>query len=133
SPIAYLVAAAFLLLSGLFFVVGAARWQDATLQPMFGSMSLVLIFLAPVLTMRLLSREQDQGTSELLLTAPGGEKVPLERGIITQDQADKLQQAEELRDKVIQVDAFKEIKPKSTPKPRKRTTKAKPNTPPAAP
>ena len=70
SPIAYLVAAAFLLLSGLFFVVGAARWQDATLQPMFGSLSIVLIFLAPVLTMRLLSREQDQGTIELLLTAP---------------------------------------------------------------
>ena len=70
SPIAYLVAAAFLLLSGLFFIVGVARWQDATLEPMFGSLSIVLIFLAPVLTMRLLSREQDQGTIELLLTAP---------------------------------------------------------------
>jgi ABC-2 type transport system permease protein len=70
SPIAYLVAAAFLVLSGLFFIVGVARWQDATLEPMFGSLSIVLIFLAPVLTMRLLSREQDQGTIELLLTAP---------------------------------------------------------------
>jgi ABC-2 type transport system permease protein len=70
SPIAYLVAAAFLLLSGLFFIVGVARWQDSTLEPMFGSLSIVLIFLAPVLTMRLLSREQDQGTIELLLTAP---------------------------------------------------------------
>ncbi len=70
SPIAYLVAAAFLLLSGLFFVVGVANWQDASLEPMFGSLSIVLIFLAPVLTMRLLAREQDQGTIELLLTAP---------------------------------------------------------------
>jgi ABC-2 type transport system permease protein len=70
SPIAYLVAAAFLLLSGLFYIVGVARWQDATLEPMFGSLSIVLIFTAPVLTMRLLSREQDQGTIELLLTAP---------------------------------------------------------------
>ena len=70
SPIAYLVAAAFLLLSGLFFIVGVASWQDATLEPMFGSLSIVLLFLAPVLTMRLLSREQDQGTIELLLTAP---------------------------------------------------------------
>jgi ABC-2 type transport system permease protein len=70
SPIAYLVAAAFLLLCGIFFIGGVASWQDATLQTMFGSLSIVLIFVAPVLTMRLLSRERDIGTIELLLTAP---------------------------------------------------------------
>jgi ABC-2 type transport system permease protein len=70
SPIAYLVAAAFLFLCGIFFIGGVASWQDATLQTMFGSLSIVLIFVAPVLTMRLLSREQDIGTIELLLTAP---------------------------------------------------------------
>jgi ABC-2 type transport system permease protein len=70
SPIAYLVAAAFLFLCGLFFLGGITRWQDATLESMFGSLSIVLIFVAPVLTMRLLSRERDVGTIELLLTAP---------------------------------------------------------------
>jgi ABC-2 type transport system permease protein len=70
SPIAYLVAAAFLFLCALFFLGGVTRWQDATLESMFGSLSIVLIFVAPVLTMRLLSREQDVGTIELLLTAP---------------------------------------------------------------
>ena len=70
SPIAYVVAAAFTFLCGLLFVGGVARMQDATLQSVFGSLSIVLIFIAPVLTMRLLSREQDQGTIELLLTAP---------------------------------------------------------------
>lgn len=70
SPIAYLVAAAFTFLCGLFFVGGVTQWQDATLQSVFGSLSIVLIFVAPVLTMRLLSREQDLGTIELLLTAP---------------------------------------------------------------
>jgi ABC-2 type transport system permease protein len=70
SPIAYLVAAAFLFLCGVFYVGGVTRWQDATLQSMLGSLSIVLIFVAPVLTMRLLSREQDVGTIELLLTAP---------------------------------------------------------------
>jgi ABC-2 type transport system permease protein len=70
SPIAYLVAAAFMFLCGLFFVGGVTRWQDASLESMFGSLSIVLIFVAPVLTMRLLSREQDVGTIELLLTAP---------------------------------------------------------------
>jgi len=70
SPIAYLVAGAFLFLCGLFFIGGVTRWQDATMQSMFSPLSIVLIFSAPVLTMRLLSREQDQGTIELLLTAP---------------------------------------------------------------
>jgi ABC-2 type transport system permease protein len=37
---------------------------------MLGSLSIVLIFCAPILTMRLLSREQDLGTIELLMTAP---------------------------------------------------------------
>lgn len=70
SPIAYLVAAAFLFLCGLFFVGGVIRWQDATMDSVFGSLSVVMIFCAPVLTMGLLSREQDLGTIELLLTAP---------------------------------------------------------------
>jgi ABC-2 type transport system permease protein len=70
SPIAYGVAAAFLLLCGLFFVGGMAQFQDANLQSLFASLSIVLLFVAPLLTMRLLAREQDQGTIELLLTAP---------------------------------------------------------------
>jgi ABC-2 type transport system permease protein len=70
SPIAYFIAAAFLFLCGLFFAGGVAQWQDASLQSMFGSLSLVILFIAPLLTMRLLAREQDTGTIELLLTAP---------------------------------------------------------------
>lgn len=70
SPIAYLVAAAFTFLCGVFFVGGVTRWQDATLQSMLGSLSIVLIFIAPILTMRLISRERDLGTIELLMTAP---------------------------------------------------------------
>jgi ABC-2 type transport system permease protein len=70
SPVAYLVAAAFLVLCGIFFIGGIAQWQDANLQSLFASLSIVLIFSAPLLTMHLLAREQDQGTIELLLTAP---------------------------------------------------------------
>ena len=51
----------------------------------------------------------------------------LEQGVITQDQADKLAHAEELRDRVIQVDAFKDLKSKATPKPRAKP-RAKPKT-----
>jgi ABC-2 type transport system permease protein len=70
SPIAYGVAAAFLLLCGIFFVGGLTQWQDANLQSLFASLSIVLLFIAPLLTMRLLARERDQGTIELLFTAP---------------------------------------------------------------
>jgi ABC-2 type transport system permease protein len=70
SPIAYGVATTFLLLCGLFFVGGVAQFQDANLQSLFASLSIILLFVAPLLTMRLLAREQDQGTIELLLTAP---------------------------------------------------------------
>ena len=70
SAIAYFISAAFLFLCGLFFVGGVARWQDASMQSMFGSLSLVILFISPLLTMRLLAREQDTGTIELLLTAP---------------------------------------------------------------
>jgi ABC-2 type transport system permease protein len=70
SPIAYGVAAAFLLLCGIFFVGGVTQWQDANLQSLFASLSIVLLFIAPLLTMRLLARERDQGTIELLFTAP---------------------------------------------------------------
>jgi ABC-2 type transport system permease protein len=70
SPIAYGIAATFLVVCGLFFVGGVVQWQDANLQTLFASLSIVLLFVAPLLTMRLLAREQDQGTIELLLTAP---------------------------------------------------------------
>lgn len=70
SPIAYLVAAAFIFLCGIFFIGGVTQWRNASMQPVHGSLSVVLIFVAPILTMRLLSREQDLGTIELLLTAP---------------------------------------------------------------
>lgn len=70
SPIAYLVAAAYLFLCGIFFIGGVTQWREAGLTSVHGSLSIVLIFVAPVLTMRLLSREQDLGTIELLLTAP---------------------------------------------------------------
>ena len=73
SPIAYLIAAAFLLLTGLLFnseiafSVGRSP-VDPSLIPSF--LALILVFFAPLLTMRLLAEEGREGTLELLLTAP---------------------------------------------------------------
>lgn len=70
SPIAYVVGAAFLFITGLFFFFTIAIAGVATLSQVFNVIAVVLLFMAPILTMRLLSEEARSGTLELLLTAP---------------------------------------------------------------
>lgn len=70
SPIAYLVTAGFLAIAGYFFSVILVLSRQATMQFVFGNMVVVLLFVAPLLAMRLLSEEQRSGTIELLMTSP---------------------------------------------------------------
>jgi ABC-2 type transport system permease protein len=70
SPIAYLVGAAFLFITGLFFVFSVTIGSTATLIQVFNVISVILLFVAPILTMRLLAEEARSGTLELLMTAP---------------------------------------------------------------
>lgn len=73
---AYLISAAFIGVTGFFFVddltrsVGTAPVDPAAV-PEF--LSFAMVFFAPLLTMRLLAEENREGTMELLLTAPVGE------------------------------------------------------------
>lgn len=73
SPVAYLIAFAFLLLTGAVFNYDLTasvtqRAVDPAIIPRV--LSFFLIFFAPVLTMRLFAEESREGTMELLLTAP---------------------------------------------------------------
>jgi len=71
SPMAYVVTALFLFMSGLFgFASDLTSTQLARLDGFFEFASFLLVLLAPILTMRLLAEEQKLGTLELLLTAP---------------------------------------------------------------
>ena len=91
SPIAYVILAAWTVLMGFFYsgaflsyaVVSmqlarnpqaAAQYNitptSAVLEPVFSSVTVILLFVAPLLTMRLFSEEKKQGTIELMLTFP---------------------------------------------------------------
>lgn len=70
SPIAYVVTAAFLAVMGYLFAVILGFGRQASLRFVFQNMSIILLLIAPALTMRLLAEEQRTGTIELLLTAP---------------------------------------------------------------
>lgn len=89
SPIAYVVIAGFLLLVGYFYY-SLMSWFNATamqmaqnpyyaqqvnindmvFSPLFHNMTIILILVAPLLTMRLLAEEKKTGTDELLFTSP---------------------------------------------------------------
>ncbi len=73
STIAYLVAVAILFLGGMVFMIdlrdrNGILAADGTVVLNF--FSFVMVFLAPLLTMRLFSEEMREGTLELLLTMP---------------------------------------------------------------
>jgi len=93
SPIAYVILTVYLFLGGLFYVyflqaftmISAKALQQPShdpqvmsllnlnqmvLRPHLWDLCLLLLFLTPLVTMRLLAEERRSGTSELILTSP---------------------------------------------------------------
>ncbi|MFH1754358.1 MAG: ABC transporter permease [Candidatus Latescibacterota bacterium] len=89
SIIAYVVITIFILLAGYFFynllayfnlvsmqamqnphIAGQLSLTQIVIQPLFGNMSIILLLILPLLTMRLLSEERKTGTAELLFSYP---------------------------------------------------------------
>ena len=71
SPVAYVVAAVFLVATGYIFMEKTLQpGAEASVRFMLQSMAWVLIFAVPLLTMRALSDEYASGTIEALMTAP---------------------------------------------------------------
>ena len=74
SPIAYIVLVAFLLVSGWMFFSSFFLMGRADLRTLFApspfSPSMLLVILAPAVTMRLVAEERKSGTLELLTTLP---------------------------------------------------------------
>ena len=70
SGVAYVFLAVFWLVSGIFFYNGVIASGLADTSSMFSSMFYIVMFLIPVLTMKLLSEEKKNKTDQGLLTAP---------------------------------------------------------------
>jgi len=71
SPIAYVVAAVFLAVSGVFFAGEVFQpGREAQMRDLFDRQAFILVFIVPMLTMRLLAEEFKAGTIETLMTAP---------------------------------------------------------------
>lgn len=70
SPVAYVFMAVFLLLTGWFFSARLFVTQYINMQVVFANMTFMFVFIAPLITMRLLAEERRMGTDEFLLTAP---------------------------------------------------------------
>lgn len=93
SPVAYVVIGLFLVLTGVFFYLLTSsfmqyatnlQWQAARfrqppppvnvnhmiLRPLFSNISVITLFVVPMITMRSFSDEKKTGTLELLLTSP---------------------------------------------------------------
>ena len=70
SPLAYVVIALFLALSGYLFALILANAREASLRGLIQNVSVLYLFIVPAISMRLLAEEQRTGTVELLLTNP---------------------------------------------------------------
>ena len=70
SPLAYVVIALFLALSGYLFALILANGREASLRGLVQNVSVLYLFIVPAISMRLLAEEQRTGTVELLLNNP---------------------------------------------------------------
>jgi len=70
SPIAYIVIAIFLVLTGWFFFSTFFLYGQTELRNFFSLLPIIFSFIVPALTMRLFSEEFNVGSYEILVTLP---------------------------------------------------------------
>ena len=88
SPIAYIVLFVLLLLSGIFFFLYVENFAQSqfdprfqflgealslnqyVIEPYFGTISVIMLLIIPIITMRLIADERKNFTAELLFTSP---------------------------------------------------------------
>lgn len=70
TPLAYILLALWMLLGGFMYVGLLVSSQSTDLGNLVQNLTVLVLFMAPFLTMRLLAEERRSGSDELVLTAP---------------------------------------------------------------
>ena len=70
SPIGYIFLGAFMFFASLMFVFINLMGQTASMTGFFQNISMIFVFVIPILTMKTMSEERKSKTDQLLLTAP---------------------------------------------------------------
>ncbi|MCX7841839.1 MAG: ABC transporter permease [Clostridia bacterium] len=70
SPIAYVLLGLFTFICALFFYFVNIQSQSADFNPVFSTISFILIFIVPIMTMRILAEDRKNGTEVLLVSSP---------------------------------------------------------------
>jgi len=70
TPIAYIVIAIFLVLTGWFFFSTFFLYNQAELRNFYSLLPIIFSFIVPTITMRLFSEEYNVGSYEILVTMP---------------------------------------------------------------
>ena len=70
SPVGYVVAAAFMMFNGIFLYRACLSEGTSNMYSVFISMYVIVIFLIPLITMRLFSEDRKNRTDQALITSP---------------------------------------------------------------
>ncbi|HIU51876.1 MAG TPA: ABC transporter permease subunit [Candidatus Merdicola faecigallinarum] len=70
SPIGYVFIGLFLFMASIFFYLDVIYYGSTNFEYMFYSLSTILTFITPILTMRMFAEERKEGTDQLLFTSP---------------------------------------------------------------
>ncbi|WP_058485851.1 ABC transporter permease [Defluviitalea phaphyphila] len=70
SPQAYILMGFFLVLTGFLFSDFIIRSNDPSIQYAMSSWPIILLFIAPILTMKLFTEERKYGTEKLIFSSP---------------------------------------------------------------
>lgn len=72
SPVGYVVIAAFMFFSGIFFYVQCLYAGTSNMYAVFQSMFFIVLFIIPLITMKLFADDRKHKTDQALLTSPVG-------------------------------------------------------------
>ena len=71
SPVFFVIGTVFLVLAGFFFFnILILSQGELTIRYVMGNLTVVLLFVSPLITMRTFTEEKRQGTFEMLMTSP---------------------------------------------------------------